>query len=141
MFDFLAISAAEAYTLMPSDDGYWGLVGSTVVTGFAVVFLALAILIGILYLMGLILGGKKKPKPEKSEADAVTQPPASSPEAELIQEADEDDSEVIAVISAAIAAYSEADGKQYRITSVKKREKTQRSGWSAAGVIENTRGF
>ncbi len=137
MFGFLAISAAEAYTLTPSDDGYWGLVGSTVITGMVVVFLALAILIGILYLMGLVLGGKKKTKPEKTEAVQ----PVAVPEAELIQEADEDDSEVIAVISAAIAAYSEVDGKRYRITSVKKREKNQRSGWSAAGVIENTRGF
>lgn len=139
MFDFLAISAAEAYTLMPSDDGYWSLVGSTVVTGMVVVFLALAILIGFLFLMGAILSHKKKPKEEKAEVAAVQNNPA--PEAEIIDAAEEDDSEVIAVISAAIAAYSEADGKQYRITSVKKREKNQRSGWSAAGVIENTRGF
>lgn len=139
MFNFLAISAAEAYTLMPSDDGYWGMVCSTVVTGIAVVFLALAILIGFLFLMGAILGRKKKPKEEKTEATAVQSTPA--PEAEIIEAVEEDDSEVIAVISAAIAAYSEADGKQYRITSVKKREKNQRSGWSAAGVIENTRGF
>lgn len=139
MFDFLAISAAEAYTLMPSDDGYWSLVGSTVVTGMVVVFLALAILIGFLFLMGAILSHKKKPKEEKAEVAAVQNNPA--PEAEIIDAAEEDDSEVIAVISAAIAAYSEADGKQYRITNVKKREKNQRSGWSAAGVIENTRGF
>lgn len=139
MFNFLTISAAEAYTLMPSDDGYWSLVSSTVVTGMVVVFLALAILIGFLYLMGAILSRKKKPKEETTEAAAVQSTPA--PEAEIIEAADEDDSEVIAVISAAIAAYSEADGKQYRITSVKKREKNQRSGWSAAGVIENTRGF
>lgn len=139
MFNFMAISATESCLLTPSDDGYWGLVGSTVVTGIVVVFLALAILIGFLYLMGAIIGRKKKPKAEKTEA-AVQSTPA--PEAVTIDEADdEDDSEVIAVISAAIAAYSEADGKQYRITSVKKREKTQRSGWSAAGVIENTKGF
>lgn len=136
MFNFMALCADNSALLTPSDDGYWGLVASTVITGIAVVFLALAILIGILYLMGAILGrNKKKAEPIKAEA------PAAQPVAEAVEEADEDDDEVIAVISAAIAAYGEADGKQYRITGVKKRDKAQRSGWSAAGVIENTRGF
>lgn len=135
MFNFMALCADNSALLTPSDDGYWGLVASTVVTGFAVVFLALAILIGILYLMGAVLGRtKKKAEPEKTETPAV------QPVVETVEEADEDD-EVIAVISAAIAAYGEAEGKQYRITGVKKRDKAQRSGWSAAGVIENTRGF
>lgn len=139
MFSFIQICANENALLTPSDDGYWGLVGSTTITGIAVVFLALAILIGILYLMGAVLGRQKKPKPEKTETAAVQSAPA--PETEIIEAAEEDDSEIVAVISAAIAAYSEADGKQYRITSIKKRERTQRSGWNAAGVIENTRGF
>lgn len=135
MFNFMALCADNSALLTPSDDGYWGLVASTVITGMVVVFLALAILIGILYLMGAVLGrSKKKAEPIKAEAPAV------QPAAEAVEEADEDD-EVIAVISAAIAAYGEADGKQYRITGVKKRDKAQRSGWSAAGVIENTRGF
>lgn len=136
MFNFMALCADNSVLLTPSDDGYWGLVASTVITGIAVVFLVLAILIGILYLMGAVLGrSKKKAEPIKAEAPAV------QPAAEVVEEADEDDDEVIAVISAAIAAYGEADGKQYRITGVKKRDKVQRSGWSAAGVIENTRGF
>ena len=135
MFNFMALCADNSAFLTPSDDGYWGLVASTVITGIAVVFLALAILIGILYLMGAVLGRtKKKAEPAKTEAPAV------QPVIEAVKEADEDD-EVIAVISAAIAAYGEAEGKQYRITGVKKRDKAQRSGWSAAGVIENTRGF
>lgn len=136
MLDFMALCANEAALLNSSDDGYWGLVASTVVTGFAVVFLVLAILIGILYIMGAILGRKKK-----SAEPVRTEAPAVQPASEIIEEVYEDDGEVIAVISAAIAAYGEAEGKQYRITGVKKRDKSQRSGWSNAGVIENTRGF
>lgn len=117
----------------------WGQVGSTVVTGIVVVFLILAILVGVLSLMGMILGKKKKTAPPAEK------PAAPAPAVKKIEEAPaetyEDGGEIIAVISAAVAAYGEAEGKRYRITGVKKREKTARSGWSAAGIAENTRGF
>lgn len=119
----------------------WGIVGSTVVTGIVVVFLILAILVGFLSLMGMILGGRKKSAPS---APAAEKPAASAPvvnQIETVAEEEEDDGEIIAVISAAIAAYGEAEGKQYRIASVKKRDRAVRSGWSAAGIAENTRGL
>lgn len=120
----------------------WGIVGSTVVTGIVVVFLILAILVGFLSLMGMILGGRKKSAPS---APAAEKPAASAPVINKVEdEAEEDyedDGEIIAVISAAIAAYGEAEGKQYRIASVKKRDRAVRSGWSAAGIAENTRGL
>ncbi len=116
----------------------WGIIGSTVVTGIAVVFLILAILVGFLSLMGYILGSGRKKAPADSAAPA---PAAPAPAAAVISEIEEDDTEVIAVISAAVAAYGEAEGKQYRIRSVRRRDKAVRSGWSAAGVAENTRGF
>ncbi|MDE7233966.1 MAG: OadG family protein [Ruminiclostridium sp.] len=119
----------------------WGIIGSTVVTGIVVVFLILAILVGFLSLMGMILQGKKKSAPS---APAAEKPAAAAPVVNKIEdeaEEDEDDGEIIAVISAAIAAYGEAEGKQYRIASVKKRDRAVRSGWSAAGIAENTRGL
>lgn len=120
----------------------WGIIGSTVVTGMVVVFLILAILVGFLSLMGMILGRKKKSAPS---APASEKPAASAPAVNKIEdepaEAYEDDGEIIAVISAAVAAYGEAEGKQYRITGVKKRDRAVRSGWSAAGIAENTRGL
>lgn len=120
----------------------WGIIGSTVVTGIVVVFLILAILVGFLSLMGMILGRKKKSAPS---ASASEKPAASAPAVNKIEdesaEAYEDDGEIIAVISAAVAAYGEAEGKQYRITGVKKRDRAVRSGWSAAGIAENTRGL
>lgn len=115
---------------------------STLVTGIVVVFLILILLVFILWALGKVLNMEKKPKNKPAEAavsvQAAPMPVVSEPETE---EYDEDDGEIIAVIAAAIAAYGEADGKQYRIASVKRKEKSLRSNWSAAGINENTRPF
>ena len=138
----------------------WGLVGSTVVTGLVVVFLILAVLVFFLWGFGKIFkainsDGEKRERKKLIErndslksfkldngtgqpaAPAVTEVPDTAAEEEL---EDEDDDEIIAVIAAAIAAYGAAEGKQYRITRVQ-RPKSARSGWSAAGIAENMRGF
>ena len=124
------------------------LMWSTLITGLVVVFLILIILVVILWGMGKLLNLKinRKPKAAKTapppapvRVSAPTPPaPARPAEEEYF---DEDDSEIIAVIAAAIAAYGEAEGKEYRIASVRKRDRSQRSNWSAAGISENTRPF
>ena len=143
----LSAAAAEVVTDRVNVSGNWGLIGSTVVTGVAIVFLILAILIFFLWAMGKIFqsaeNSKKKKAEQKAAEVAVAAPvPVAQPvQAEIYEDEDEDDDEIIAVISAAIAAYGEAEGKQYRICGVRKREKSQRTGWSAAGIAENMRGF
>lgn len=120
----------------------WSLIWSTVLVGISVVFAILAILIAAFYLMGAIFKGIDKSKKKKAEkakpAPAPVQVSEPVTEAEVYED---DDDEIIAVISAAIAAYGEADGKQYRIASITKRDSRQRSSWSSAGIAENTRGF
>lgn len=134
------LTAVTKNVTVPSEhvDMMW----STLVTGIVVVFLILVLLVFILWAMGKVLNIKKKPKNTSAEAAASVQaapmPVVNEPE---IEEYDEDDGEIIAVIAAAIAAYGEADGKQYRIASVKRKEKSLRSNWSAAGINENTRPF
>ena len=140
----------------------WGLVGSTVVTGLVVVFLILAILVFFLWAFGKIFKAinnasdrrERRKLIEKNdsaksfrldngtkEPAATAQPPAQTPETPEEEEYyEEDDDEIIAVIAAAIAAYGAAEGKQYRIASIK-RPKSARSCWSAAGIAENMRGF
>ncbi len=136
----------------------WGLIGSTLVTGLVVVFLILAILVLFLWLFGKIFGvinnrsaGGKKKKNEKNApaspaVSSSSQTAAVNPSAVVIQPEDdsgfeeEDDEEIIAVIAAAIAAFGEAEGKQYRIASIK-RTKNARSGWSSAGIADNMRSF
>lgn len=116
--------------------GMW----ATVITGMVVVFLILGLLIGLLYIISFFcnLGNKKKKddKPAEKTAEAA---PAPAP-VELIEE-DENDDEVIAVISAAIAAYTAGDGKTYAIKRIKRADKQSRSSWGNAGVNENTRSF
>lgn len=140
----LSAVAAEVINDRVNVDGNWGLIGSTVVTGVVIVFLILAILIFFLWAMGKIfqaIESSKAKKAEQKTAVAAPTPTVQPVPAEVYEEDEEDDDEIIAVISAAIAAYGEAEGKQYRISSVKKREKSQRSGWSAAGIADNMRGF
>ena len=126
------------------------LMWSTLITGLVVVFLILVILVAILWGMGKLLNIKIKRKPKAAKAVPAAAPapapapaaPAPAPAAPAEEEYyDEDDSEIIAVIAAAIAAYGETEGKQYRIASVRKRDRSQRSNWSAAGISENTRPF
>ena len=144
MFDFMSLCTQTAERNFSGD---WTMIWSTVVTGIAVVFLILVILVFILLIMGKIMtaGEKKaKKKAEAEKAAAQAAPAQTAPAAvqsEPEEEYDENDEEIIAVISAAIAAYSEADGKQYKVVGIKKREKAVRSGWSAAGISDNTRPF
>ena len=114
--------------------GMW----ATVITGMVVVFLILGLLIGLLYIISFFcnLGNKKKKDAKPADTVAETAPAP----VELIDE-DENDDEVVAVISAAIAAYTSGDGKTYAIKRIKRAEKQPRSSWGNAGVNENTRSF
>lgn len=146
MSNFLSLCAAEATAVQESTGYDWSLIWSTVVTGIVVVFLILAILVFLLWLMGKIFSGVNKSGEKKKKAaeaaEAAIKDAEPEQQAETAEEyCEEDDGELIAVISAAIAAYGEAEGKQYKITSVRKRDKAARSAWSAAGIADNTRGF
>lgn len=54
-----------------------------------------------------------------------------------------DNDEIIAVISAAVAAISSEEGKTYKISSISARSDSQESRpvWSVAGLLESTRPF
>lgn len=126
----------------------WGTVGSTVFTGLAVVFLILIILVVILWGMGkimsLLTGENKKRKVNKVKDTVEIPEPSVFPGLVTTddQTEDENDEEIIAVISAAIAAYGAADGKNYRIAHIKKkRVDAGASKWAMAGISENTRQF
>ena len=96
--------------------------------------------IGLLYIISFFCNlGNKKKKDAKPDQTVAQPAPAPAP-VELIEE-DENDDEVIAVISAAIAAYTAGDGKTYAIKRIKRAEKQPRSSWGNAGVNENTRSF
>lgn len=144
MLRLLAAEVTEASGLVPSENinKMW----STVVTGLVVVFLILILLVIILWALGKVMNIQRKPKIVRktepvSAAALVPIPVPVADDDTAEEEYEEDDGEIIAVIAAAIAAYGEAEGKQYKIASVKRKEKSARSSWGAAGVAENTRPF
>ena len=121
-----------------ADPDYWGSVGIITLTGILVVFFILAILIFLFWALGKTFQTIDKNRAAKAEAAAPA--PAPAPVEEIVEEDDNDD-EIMAVISAAIAAYAEEEGTSYTIRDVKKRDKRARSAWSLAGIGENTRPF
>lgn len=127
-----------------ADPDYWSSVGIITLTGMLFVFVILGILIALFWGMGKFFQSKDKRKAAKIEAEkaaAAANAPAPAPVEEVEETDDSDDDEIIAVISAAIAAYSEADGKQYAIRSIKRQDSKTRSAWSLAGIGDNTRPF
>nr|MDE7399917.1 OadG family protein [Oscillospiraceae bacterium] len=121
-----------------ADSDYWSSVGIISLTGILVVFLILAILIFFFWLMGTIFKAVDKSKAaKKAAAESVKVAPA--PVVENVEEiSEDDDEEIVAVISAAIAAYAEAEGTSLTITGIKKRRDARtRSAWSMAGINDN----
>lgn len=127
-----------------ADPDYWGSVGIIALAGILVVFLILAILIFFFWLMGTIfkaVDNKKKSKAaEKSEISAPA-PAVEAVEADGDDGDSDSDEEIMAVIAAAVAAYSERDGKEYRILDVRPGGARTRSAWGLAGIGDNTRPF
>lgn len=127
-----------------ADPDYWGSVGILALTGILVVFLILAILIFFFWLMGTIFRSIDKSRAEKKALDeaAKTEAPASVPAVEEAAEETDDEEELVAVISAAIAAYEGEGG--FSIKSIRRRETNAgntRSAWSLAGLNGNMRQF
>ena len=99
--------------LQLGDPDYWSSVGIIALTGILVVFLILAILIFIFWLMGTIFKvvdkskktraeAKKKAEAEKNAASAQAAALQTEQAEEAVAEEESDDEEIVAVISAAI---------------------------------------
>jgi sodium pump decarboxylase gamma subunit len=124
---------------------------AVMLTGMVVVFLALIVLILIVTLLGKVfdnLNNKKKnelapTKTTSAPAPVKTTPAPTKVAPVAIAQPSEDEDEIIAVISSAVAMMSLADGKNYRVKSVKavKGTTSGRPAWSMAGLRENTRPF
>ena len=113
-------------------------------TGFAVVFAVLLVLIGVIKLYGTIIYNLQNKNRSKKTKEPVTTQPAPAPAPAVFSAAaaddagEEDDDALIAVISAAVyAVYSPA---QVRVKSIR-RSSSGASAWRAAGLRDNTRPF
>ena len=143
-----------SYPVMLADKVLHGtekLTGTEIVSmtliGLLVVFFALLILVAFLYCSGgffkkTAAAPKAAPKKEAPKA-APAKAPVKAAVPKPAAPAAEDDSEVIAVIMAAISAMGAAEGKQYQLRSVRQvsRGVSGRSVWAQAGVLDATRPF
>ncbi len=125
-------------------------VAAVVITGLAVVFIGLILLIALVWLYGKIfqaINDKAAKKAAaaaaaKSEAKAEKAPaPAPAP---VIEDGIEE--EVAAVIAAAIAAYGAQTGKKLALRSIRSADggngsRRVRNAWGAAALSEATRPF
>ena len=121
---------------------------AVVITGLVVVFLGLVLLIAFISLIGMLF----KKLEEKKKAAAKADIPAPKPQPKMqVQPANkpvpaasnENDDEIIAVISAAVAMMSASEGKNYRVRSVRAVSSKGSSGnaWASAALREATRPF
>ena len=114
---------------------------TVLLTGFAVVFAVLLILIGIIKLYGTIIynlqnKGRHQKKAAPVKAPAVPQKIMTP--AAVIESDEEDDDELIAVISAAV--YAVYSSSQVRIKSIRKAS-VRSNAWRSAGLSDNLRPF
>ena len=115
--------------------GFWNNLGfglTVTLIGIAIVFFGLTILIGLIKLMEMATanigkGGKKG----KKQAEAPAPAPAAAPVAEEVPVTD--DSELIAVISAAVAMMME-DGSAFPVRRVRRVQNAP--AWQKAGREE-----
>ncbi len=110
----------------------WGRAILVVVLGLATVFAVLIIIMLAIVIMSKIFAPKNA-KPKKDTAPSITNTPA--PKAVEITQ-NEDDTELIAVIAAAIAASLNTSVNNLKIKSYK-RLGTSNSAWANASRREN----
>ena len=113
-------------------------------SGIAVVFLVLLILIIFVGCFGKFFDKSKKNNSSSNggASGATAAKTTTETKSNTVSFACEED-EVVAVISAVIAQMSAADGKTYKIKSVKRRNTTAggRPIWATEGIRQNTNPF
>ncbi len=111
------------------------------VMGICIVFLFLAVLSFLIsrirYIPALLDSRKKKEEPGSAEEAAVEAPEASSAAPAAVETAPADDLELVAVISAAVAAYREEEGASpsgdsYVVRSIRKINNKNNKNWRKA---------
>lgn len=144
---FLAGGSIDAGKQPLDTSEIWGVT----LAGIGIVFAGLILLVLVILIFGKIFDTINQRKTNKESAAAAQKAPkAPAPKAVPAAKAAAaappasggDEDEIVAVISAVIAAMSEADGKAYRIRSVKPAAGSPgRSAWAMDGRRQNTMPF
>ena len=125
-------------------------VAAVVITGLAVVFIGLILLIALVWLYGKIFQVVNDKAAKKAAAAAAAKPEAKAEKAHAPAPApvieDGIEQEVAAVIAAAIAAYGAQTGKKLAVRSIRSADggsgsRRVRNAWGAAALSEATHPF
>ncbi len=112
------------------------------IAGLGIVFAGLVILVFVIFLFGKLFDSLNKKTAEKQAAAMAKSAPKTAPAPKAAAPAPKaapavqasDDDEVVAVISAVVAAMGAADGKTYKVRSVKPAASASLSGRAAWGM-------
>ena len=120
----------------------WTTAFGTVLTGLVVVFIALILLILLLTLFRNIFGSVGHKEGEKPAPKPVRAPAPAAPAKPAPVILSDDEAEVAAAITAALAVIlaEEGAGKTFAVRSIKPLP-TAPSAWATAGLTENVRPF
>ncbi|MCI7766447.1 MAG: OadG family protein [Oscillospiraceae bacterium] len=120
----------------------WSYVGAVVISGLVIVFVALILLIAAVWIMGKIFTAISSKNSGDGTKKTGAAPQLKKEPAPVLNVIEEDDSEVIAVIAAAVAAMSEELGQPLKIRSIRRAGGPSRSSaWARAAQSESTRAF
>ncbi len=119
--------------------------GMVTISGFLIVFMMLILLVGLIWAFGAIMVGSSKNKANKTPAPKKETPkkvkPTKKPEpVKQMTVSNNDEDEIVAAISAAVAMMYEGTGVKPVIRSIRPAF-SARSAWKAAGIANNTRPF
>ena len=116
-------------------------VAAVVITGFVLTFVCLIFLILFVQFLGKLVSkvGKKKPLNQTGSNPPAAASPVKNNTSPVVSDGIEE--EVVAVITAAIAAISAQSGKQLVLRSIAKAGAPARKPWALAGLQENTKPF
>ena len=130
LLNSFAMSVRTDGTYAPFSADAWKYVGEMVLLGMGMVFAVLAILWGILTIFKVVFVGKEQ-KPAAPKAAPVEAPKAVVVEQPVAVSAPADDTQLIAVLTAAVAAYRSSEGEVggFRVVSFKRS--TGGRAWNA----------
>ncbi len=120
----------------------WGDASSVAICGVTVVFLMLILLVVFIAVFGKIMdniNGVSKPQSPKPPKNKAEKPAQQINNANIPSDTDES---VIAAIAAAVGYMYSGSNVKPVIRAIKpSTNKSQRSAWANAGVVQNTRAF
>ncbi len=109
------------------------------ITGITIVFMVLFLLIMIIYGFGKVFTEKSNNKSDNKKTKDQKTVPAKTVLTSNVKT--EDESELIAVITAAAMSMLNGDSKKYRVASIRRSDNIERPIWATAGILENIKPF